>query len=342
MSFNKQSISSFWCFWQEAALKGRVSLRGRAVVPLEQGRRRAGVFPKLPSVVALSPEQSKGDSLQMRGNGVPAGRAAFTLLEMLAAITIVSVLSALLVVAVGKMRLFAERGHEVSAARTLISAFHMASQEKGRLFSGSDRTEVLYDLAGNPIPSGLGGIYTSYVFYLMPYLGYEVNGTVIVNRQQREVMGEFASAYGNNREYALSIYPALGMNMWVGGNYDTHGNVTNASYALTRLDDAVNPGNMIVFSSAGIRETWPRAMTVHGRYQVTPPRNMSEVSYWANRDDADNPARHGYVHFRWEGHAVVAHLDGSVKLLDLEQMRDMRRWSNDAAMANDPTWFRGK
>jgi hypothetical protein len=36
--------------------------------------------------------------------------------------------------------------------------------------------------------------------------------------------------------------------------------------------------------------------------------------------------------------AVTAQLDGSVSLLGFEELRDMRRWANGAAIANNPNW----
>jgi hypothetical protein len=35
-------------------------------------------------------------------------------------------------------------------------------------------------------------------------------------------------------------------------------------------------------------------------------------------------------------------LDGHVELLDLEQMKDMRRWSNQAGQANNRDWKLGE
>jgi len=43
---------------------------------------------------------------------------------------------------------------------------------------------------------------------------------------------------------------------------------------------------------------------------------------------------HGFVDFRWGGKVVAAMLGGNVDLLDETQLRDMRRWSHQAARAN--------
>ena len=50
----------------------------------------------------------------------------------------------------------------------------------------------------------------------------------------------------------------------------------------------------------------------------------------------DIPASLGFVSLEYGGKAIVAHLDGNVRLLDETELRDMRRWSNQAAMYDDP------
>ena len=42
------------------------------------------------------------------------------------------------------------------------------------------------------------------------------------------------------------------------------------------------------------------------------------------------------IDYRFNGKAVSACLDGHVELLGPEEMQDMRRWSNLAALADDP------
>ena len=43
----------------------------------------------------------------------------------------------------------------------------------------------------------------------------------------------------------------------------------------------------------------------------------------------------GNVSLEYGGGAMVANLDGSVTVLEEEDLRDMRRWSNQAALYRD-------
>lgn len=48
----------------------------------------------------------------------------------------------------------------------------------------------------------------------------------------------------------------------------------------------------------------------------------------------------GHVSLEFGERAITAQLDGSVRLLDESELRDMRRWSNQAARQNDPDFNR--
>jgi prepilin-type processing-associated H-X9-DG protein len=41
---------------------------------------------------------------------------------------------------------------------------------------------------------------------------------------------------------------------------------------------------------------------------------------------------------RFDGKAVCAFLDGSVRVLSIDDLRDMRLWSKNAAINNDPNY----
>jgi prepilin-type processing-associated H-X9-DG protein len=51
-----------------------------------------------------------------------------------------------------------------------------------------------------------------------------------------------------------------------------------------------------------------------------------------------NAANYGHVHGRYDGKAVCAFLDGSVRILSIEELRDMRLWSRKAALENNPNY----
>jgi hypothetical protein len=77
---------------------------------------------------------------------------------------------------------------------------------------------------------------------------------------------------------------------------------------------------MIVFASAFNSMGGERTV---GNYRVFPPAMRS--------GDGSR------IDYRYGGKAVAASLDGHVELLGPEDMKDMRRWSNLAAQADNPS-----
>jgi len=90
-----------------------------------------------------------------------------------------------------------------------------------------------------------------------------------------------------------------------------------------------------------------QAKVVPGSWEIVPPRagypTNSEVinrawNGWnpSNRfQEKTDPRTWGFVHPRWSNRAVTAMADGHVSMATLEQLRDMRRWSNKA---DRPDW----
>jgi len=48
--------------------------------------------------------------------------------------------------------------------------------------------------------------------------------------------------------------------------------------------------------------------------------------------------RFGHVDPRWSNKAVAVNLDGRASLLGEAELKDMRRWANQAAEQDDPNW----
>jgi hypothetical protein len=47
---------------------------------------------------------------------------------------------------------------------------------------------------------------------------------------------------------------------------------------------------------------------------------------------------YGWVDFRYDGKAVAAFLDGTVRMCGPEELADMRLWTHAAIDANDPNY----
>jgi|GEM_PF-427624 len=99
------------------------------------------------------------------------------------------------------------------------------------------------------------------------------------------------------------------------------------------------------FGGGAVPWTAGRAI-VPGHHMVLPPRigsirssSMSGYSWLAGatnnlfRADTD-PRSWGFLDGRWKGKSVAGFADGHVEMQSMEQLRDMRKWSNKATDAN--------
>ena len=261
-------------------------------------------------------------------------RRGVTLVELLVVTAVIGVLAGLAIPIVASVTAAGEQASEVSAARTLIKAYHgYAADHGGRLMPGYGRFPAA-DEEGNPIGFPASG---RYPWRLAPYFDYDFRAIYVNSSRQR------LAAMGPDNSYGLSVSPSLGMNTgFVGGDYEhLHPQGLGAHYGpfcVTRLVQAHQPSRLIVFASA---RSDAGGEQVEGYYRITPP-NMTRRQ-WRERFDESAPASSfGFVHPRHDGRAVAAMLDGHVESLDSGQLQDMRRWANPAALADDPDWRLGQ
>ncbi|GHB94837.1 type II secretion system protein [Cerasicoccus arenae] len=258
----------------------------------------------------------------------------FTLIEVLVSVSIIGVLSAITVAAVGTVRESAYRSSDIAAARQLAAAYLLYPQDhNGKLLpsvpSDDDRQmTTVMDHRGNPIYQG--AISDRYVFRLLPYSG---GIDLFFPGRSQEHLAEIR----DNDLYKISMYPSFGLNSsFVGGDYSTDGRHSvgkNPHYAITMMSQCIQPSDQIVFVSA--LSTPAQAETeapYAGKFYVYGPNE------WSGSYKEDTPKNMGNIHLRYANQAVVAHLDGSVALLNSEELKDMRRWSNQARDRNDPNF----
>lgn len=260
-------------------------------------------------------------------------RAGFTLVEILVTIVIITVLGSVGMAGYHKAREKSKTVVEMNGARNLIAGYLIyAADNNGQVLAGYKTDPSATDLQGNPLHHPVNA---RYPFRLAPSVP-QIRGTMFFNGNESLLDLEQA-------EYNSSLRPNMGLNAnLVGGFFGgetlldpSSPRLTQAygKFYLSHLSEANDPAKLIVFASA--RD--PNTKDV-GYYQVRPPRMTGQV--WSDSEpSADKPASHGYVDFRWDGKAVVAMLGGNIELLDDEQLRDMRRWSNQASAVNDPDYL---
>jgi type II secretory pathway pseudopilin PulG len=257
---------------------------------------------------------------------IPAHRKparAFSIIESIASVVVIGALATVAVAAAGKVQRAGAQVKEINAAKHLVAAYHHAAQDHGSFLPGYDRTvgEVQW-------PNGQtahGPAANRYPFRLGPYLDFNVEGNLLVNETLRQV--------NTNDAYSVSLSPSFGINyLFVGGDKAANDVITLPEEVATR---PAHGANILVFASAARRYD---TKVTHGFNLLTPPQIYGPM--WSSEPwspDSD-PGLHGHIHPRYAKSAVCAFLDGSVRLLTVEELRDMRLWSLRAAEANNPNY----
>lgn len=243
----------------------------------------------------------------------------FSLVELLVCVAIIGLLGGLANAGYQRAVSASRQGAEVTAARNLGLALQLYAQEnEGAVLPGyldardSRVAETLNEKRERLSPSRAA---QRYPWRLLPYMNYQVRGGVWVNKLASQI-----SDGDPYRDYMVSLVPTLGMNItYVGGDSR---NVQLPGRCVTRLNRAAQPSKLIAFASAQYED--PNYGKLDGYFEVRPPSGASS-------SDAGLVTRYG-------GKAVAVMLDGHVEALDMEQLKDMRRWCDEAAVQNNPNW----
>lgn len=278
-------------------------------------------------------------------------RAAFTLIELLVVIAIIAVLVAVLLPALGKARGLGKQTRELAASSQMMLAFTMyADDSKGHVLPGYPARN---DVNGPMKVLNLDGerLYNEdaqrFPWRLAPYLNYNFRGLyqsdqLLADLRTRE--GEYAQ-FGVNYDYVVSLYPSLAMNIaFIGGSerhqqFDRIFKNTFGRVYVERLDQAIRPSGLMVFASARAepQPAVPIMGNPEGFFRLEPPR-FSGPLLWQDSYDplAALPGiNSGFISLRHSKKAVAAHLDGHAAMLGWSDLRDMRRWADQAT---SPDW----
>jgi hypothetical protein len=220
-------------------------------------------------------------------------------------------------------------GSEISAAKNLIQAYQTAGIENGGHFLTAKDPTATGVKNANGQNISMSEVRSRYPFRLAPYFNYKMEGTVLVNRNESQIVKIMGSS-GLMYDYGVSVFPAMGINRYlVGGSVTLNGVLQYSEECVQSLAQADQ--SVIVFASAGNPD-------VDGYEYVTAPLGPGgqwSSGKWKKGVDAGN---YGHVDGRFDGKAVCAFLDGSVRILSMEELRDMRLWSRKAALENNPNY----
>ena len=253
-------------------------------------------------------------------------RDGFTLIELLVVITVIAVLAGLSLSVTRTVQNKGRQTKELHAARQLMAAYlAFPADHDGDLIRGYDKSVQEISL-----PSGktvAGEMCCRYPWRLAPYLGEQVEEIFLLNDNQKITGTQAKDSF--EYQYRVSLHPALGLNAYCVGGYDDGSNSgLFQSDVVTRMAQAVRPSSLIVFASARMKQS-TAAEEIGGNFIVKPPKFWR--TKWSPKFDTNQPAANfGNVAPRWEGRAVCAFLDGSVRTLDETELQDSRHWSNTA------------
>ena len=263
----------------------------------------------------------------------------FSLLELLVSVTIIAILST---IGFGAYEMFKHRAmmaKELSGARNLLVAFHLYSTNNGgRILEGYQSDPDVVNENGDKLYPPVNA---RYPWRLYPYI-QDVKGSLLYN-------GNEAVMDQDNSDYLVSVSPNLGMNTtFVGGHYGS-GSLLRPSYrveekigrfCVKQTSDISKNAEIIVFLSA--RSDPGEAWEGRGYFEVQPPQVLRAV--WSPQKwtvDA-KPSEHGFIDLRWGDRAVAALYDGSARLMEEGELRDMRYWAPRAAETGNSQYFVGR
>lgn len=249
---------------------------------------------------------------------------AFSLVEILATVSIIGVLGTIGVAAFNGAANQSRMAREVAAGRNLVAAYQAAAADNnGRYLPGMDSSVSRVWFEPEQRYISMVHVPNRYPYRLAPYFDYKLEGTILVNDSKKQIERVIKGEYG------ISAFPTFGINYYfVGGAVSRTGSVAYQNECLTHTAGSTS---ILVFASGGSGE-------IDGYNILTPPRLQG--TNWSNSPWRDNldPGIFGNVDARYKGKAVCVFLDGSVRMLSIEELRDMRLWSKNAAFDDNPDY----
>lgn len=235
-----------------------------------------------------------------------------------------------------------DKVREIQAGRSLVLALQAsATENNGRYLPGMDyrvgtSANPVYKVNGDKLT---GHAAQRYPFRLAPYLDGRFDGTILLSRNKVQIE-KSASGSASMYDYLVSTFPALGMNIFcVGGVVRADGTLMNEAECISH--SGAMRGGVLAFASGGKGEGKNKQ---YGFSYVSPPTKQNDSPVCLRWDSAEawsdtkDPMNYGWVDFRYNGRAVCAFLDGTVRLCNVEELSDMRLWTHAAIEADDPDY----
>lgn len=225
-------------------------------------------------------------------------RFGFTLVEILIVIALIGILGSVSLAAFSSIKRGANKARDVGAMKAMLVAYAgVAADNGGRLMPGYDADAVAYNEVGERLSHPVS---TRYPFRLAAAMGYKMKGVFYFDGPRPD-------------EYEVSLGPGIGMNSYLVGGYH-EGGQGGFEDTVTKMAQVGDASNLLVFATA----------TSH---TVTAPTMPG--ANWTPEDT-------GEVDFRYQEKAVAGFFDGSIRVMEREELEDMRLWSDLAQRENNP------
>ena len=271
----------------------------------------------------------------------------FTLVEILVVVAVISLLLALAVPGMTGLRNRAASIRELSSLRALSTAWtQYATDQRGWLLPAMYGMPPLSPLPafyedGQPIPESVFGnqraVVARWPHRISRWLDHQVQPLAVTT----EPWQVEACSDGDlmKQLYFASLYPSFGLNgMWVGGDQERYGFMPESiggkpnpfrNFYASRLTEIRHPERLVVFASSRTNQDACATGSVReGYFRLESPQWLGPQ--WTASYDATMASTSGNVSARWSGKASVANANGSVELVPVDELRDMRRWADQA------------
>ena len=320
----------------------QVSLSLTLLPPCPNGSEQQVQFRLIDLMTAENPPIAT--TVYVIGRARSRGRG-FTIVELMTGIAAVAILLALVIHAATAVRTASERASEMASARSLgIAWAGYATDHRGAVLPGYASGFEAVDANGDSIATQTVPIAARrWPLRLAPYLGH--NLATLYSGPNRDYATEIDTLPDDESLYAVSAFPSFGMNsVFVGGdeNFGGYSNIfleTFGRFYVDRLSSVQRPDRLIVFATSRTNESTPGSTGPirEGFFRVLPPGWT--LPLWADEYDPADPASAGFVsprHRQGESEevALVTTVDGGVSTSTIDELRDLRRWSNAAKAAD--------
>ena len=269
-------------------------------------------------------------------------RRGFTIVELLTSLLAIVVLIGLVIHASSSVRRGADRASEMASARSLgIAWSSYAMDHRGTILPGYGSGFRARDAAGEFIDTSTAEVAAQrWPLRLAPYLGHDF--AALYSGPARNELSELTSGPTADLLYRVSVRPSFGLNsVFIGGdqNYGGFSDIMRQTFGefYARGPSSVRrPDRLVVFSTSHASDPSLFSGVQEGFFRVLPPAWTSPI--WLDDYDADDPDGHGFVSARHlvgdPPVAITTTVDGAVATRSIDELRDLRRWSDLADSAD--------